>query len=119
MSSPWLYDNHCLPWRLDSFLDRFIIQDFYFMSCALHPHHYSPGTLGKQVMGRVPVSRNFITFTGNMDPICISYSHSCGVLPYFFSHVTSPYTLAYTSKRIMEELILLRLFEKLQICNTL
>lgn len=99
MSSPWLYDNHCLPWRVDSFLDRFITQYFYFMSCALHPHHYSPGILGKQVMGRVPVSRNIITFSGNLDPVSISYSHSCWVLPSFiFTCYKSIYLGTYQQK---------------------
>lgn len=99
MSSPWLYDNHCLPWRVDSFLDRFITQYFHFMSCALHPHHYSPRILGKQVMGRVPVSRNIITFSGNMDPVSISYSHSCWVLPFFiFTHYKPIYLGIYQQK---------------------
>lgn len=94
MSSLWLYDNHCLPWRLSFFLDRFILQYFCCVLCT-PPTLLLSRDCRETSQGIVPVSSHII--------ISVETWTQLGLLVptffFFFFDIRSVYTWACASKR--------------------
>lgn len=96
MSSLWLYDNHCLPWRLSFFLDRFILQYFCCVLCT-PPTLLVSRDCRETSQGIVPVSSHISVETRiQLGLLVPSVVWSCF---FFFFYIRSVYTWAYASKR--------------------